>query len=142
MPNTQVCKLRTLHKYAASNNVRVGILLPLSGTWPEGDRKGSIIAGAAMLAVQAVNSEPALLDGKELVYTWKDSGCNSLQSMLATSQLDGQLDAVIGPACSSGCESSAYLLLKRNIPQVSFGCTEPSLTKQYPTAQYPTVRFV
>jgi ABC-type branched-subunit amino acid transport system substrate-binding protein len=124
------------HEFAASNIVRVGILLPLSGSWPEGDQRGKMIAGAAMLAVQDVNSDLSLLDGKELKYSWEDSGCGSLESMVGTNKIllqAGQLDAIIGPACSSACESSAYLLRDRAVPQVSFGCTESSLIKKYPT---------
>ena len=125
-----------MHEIAASNIVRVGILLPLSGSWPKGDQRGRTIAGAAMLAVQDVNSDLSLLDGKLLEYSGEDSGCDSLESMVGTNKIllqAGQLDAIIGPACSSACESSAYLLRNRALPQVSFGCTESSLIKKYPT---------
>jgi ABC-type branched-subunit amino acid transport system substrate-binding protein len=121
--------------FAAANIVRVGILLPLSGSWPKGDQRGRTIAGAAMLAVQDVNSDLSLLDGKVLEYSGEDSGCGSLESMAATNKIllrNGQLDAMIGPACSSACESSAYLLRDRAIPQISFGCTESSLAKNFP----------
>lgn len=108
----------------------------MSGGW----REGRTIAGAADLAAQDINSEPALLDGKKLEYTWKDSGCTSLDSLVATGQLfeeSGEIEAVIGPGCSSGCESSAFSLTKRNVTQVSFGCTDSSLSDKQ---RYPTVR--
>jgi ABC-type branched-subunit amino acid transport system substrate-binding protein len=108
-----------------------------------------------MLAVQDVNSDLSLLDGKTLQYVYADSGCGSLESMDAlkslesmdalkslesmdanTSLTDRPLDAVMGPACSLGCESSAYSLRKSKIPQVSFGCSDPSLTGK----KNPTVR--
>lgn len=133
-------------EFAGSNVVRVGVLLPLSGSWKRGDARGTRIAGAVMLAVQDVNSDLSLLDGKTLQYVYADSGCGSLESMDAlkslesmdanTSLTDRPLDAVMGPACSLGCESSAYSLRKSKIPQVSFGCSDPSLTGK----KNPTVR--
>ena len=54
----------------SSDDVRLGLLLPMSG-WPA----GRFIAGAATLAIEHVNSDRTLMNGRRLTFLWEDSGC-------------------------------------------------------------------
>ena len=78
----------------ADQPIRLGILLPLSGSWDI----GSQIAGVAALAVEQVNADSLLLPGRVLEYSWADSGCSAKMGLRAIAKLMSQseIDAVIG----------------------------------------------
>ena len=64
--------------------------------------------------------------------------CDASVGLAALSDLlekDGPLDAVIGPGCSSECESTAFLTSGRNLPQISYSCNSPLLSD---SVKYPT----
>ena len=101
--------------------------MPFSGSWNIGNR----VAGAAALAVERVNADEALLPGRQLEYSWADSGCSAQQGLAAMGKLLGgasRVDAVIGPGCSSACEVTSHLSGGRNLAQIAFGCTSPTLS--------------
>ena len=101
----------------------------MSGAWDVGKR----IAGAAALAVERVNADKALMPGHWLEYGWIDSGCSAQQGLAAMGELLGgvsKVDAVIGPGCSSACEVTSYLSEGQKVPQISWGCTAPSLSNK------------
>ena len=119
----------------------------MSGAW----EKGQQIAGAAVLAVERVNADKTLLAGRQLGYSWADSGCSAKQWLKALSKLLGgesRIDAVIGPGCrsayhpppknrkrkkkkelivwsslgcSAACEVTSLLAGRQGIPQISWG---------------------
>ena len=100
---------------------------PMTGSCDGGLR----IAGAAALAVELVNADKALLPSRQLRYSWVDSGCSPQKGLAALGELlqgESSIDAVIGPACSSACEVTSYLSGGQNIPQISYGCTSPTLS--------------
>ena len=108
--------------------VHIALPLEMSGSWV---LKG---AGAAPLAVKSVNADRALLPGHQLQYSWADSGCSAQQGLAAMGKLLGgvsRIDAVIGPGCSSACEVTGHLLGGQGIPQISWGCTSPTLSDNY-----------
>jgi ABC-type branched-subunit amino acid transport system substrate-binding protein len=131
---------KPLNPDCGSNTVRLGVLLPMSGAWPEGgvDEAGSTVAGAAFVARDFVNAQPGWLGGRQLEIAWRDSKCDASSALAALSDLlekDGPIDAIIGPGCSAGCESSAFLTAGRSLPQVSFSCNSPLLSDK---TKYPT----
>ena len=87
--------------------VRLGIVLPISGSWSG----GRTIAGAASLAIDRINRDASLLKGKMVDYTLVDGGCNATQGLKATTKLleDADVVAIIGP----GALSFAARLLHR-----------------------------
>ena len=107
--------------------IHFALLMPVSGSWDGGLR----IAGAAALAVERVNADKNLLPGRVLEYSWADSGCSAKQGLKAMGELLGgesRISAVIGPACSSACEVTSQLTAGQDIPQISYGCTSPTLS--------------
>jgi ABC-type branched-subunit amino acid transport system substrate-binding protein len=79
----------------AEEVIFIGILLPMTGSWPV----GRTIAGAAALAVERINTDASLLRGKRLKFTWLDDGCSSSQGQRSMTDLlrDSNITAVIGP---------------------------------------------
>ena len=109
--------------------VHLALLVPMSGSWPVGPQ----VAGAAALAVERVNANKSLM----LKLSWANSGCNPTQGLAAMGKLlrgKHRIDAVIGPGCSSACVVTSYLARGQEIPQLSWGCTSPSLSdkKEHP----------
>ena len=83
--------------------IHFALLLPITGIWPVGPQ----IAGAAALAVEKVNKDESLLNGRVLEYSWADSGCSAQQGLAAMGELfraEPNISAVIGPGCSTACE--------------------------------------
>ena len=99
---------------AAEEPVNFALLMPFSGS----SDIGKFIAGAAVLAVERVNADKALLRGRRLEYHWADSGCSAQQGLAAMGELLGgpsRVDAVIGPACSTACEVTSYIAGERGL---------------------------
>ena len=109
----------------AEGPIHFALLLPFTGSWI---LRG---AGAAPLAIERVNADKALLPGRQLEYSWADSGCSAQQGLAAMGKLLGKasrVNAVIGPGCSSACEVTSYMSGGQGIPQVSWGCTAGKLS--------------
>ena len=103
----------------AEGPIHFALLLPMSGSWSA----GPLIAGAAVLAIKKINADKTLLPGRELMYSWADSGCSAQQGLKAMGELlagESRIDAVIGPGCSSACEVTSHLLSGQNIPQIAY----------------------
>ena len=120
--------------HAVINTVRLGVLLPVSGAWPV----GGMIAGALSLAIDAVNTNALLGEHIKLAYVWRDAGCEANEAMASLSVMldrDGPIHAVVGPGCSMGCESTAYLSAGLELPHISFSCASDLLSNRetYPT---------
>ena len=99
----------------------------MTGSWDGGLRT----AGAAALAVELINADKALLPSYRMKYSWADSGCSPQKGLAALGKLlqgESSIDAVIGPACSTACEVTSYLSGGQDIPQISWGCTSPTLS--------------
>ena len=118
----------------SASNIRLAVLVPSSGSWPEG--RASV--GAIALAVDEVNRRPDLLGGKQIEYIWREVECDAADSFAAISLMleEGPVSAVVGPDCSLACESTAYLTAGRNIAQISYSCSSSELSKK---TKYPTV---
>ena len=118
-----------------SNIITIGALLPLSGGWPG----GRTVAGALALAVDDVNNNPEMLHGKRLEYVYADDGCEASVSLTAASEMLSPqkrgIVALIGPACSTACETTGFLTKGLNTAQISYSCSSPALSNKgtYPT---------
>jgi ABC-type branched-subunit amino acid transport system substrate-binding protein len=80
------------------NVLRIGVLLPQTGSWSA----GRTILGAARLAVDDINSDPTLLGGYVAELKWRDSGCAAPQGITAMSAMlaDKTIGVVVGPGTS------------------------------------------
>ena len=98
------------------------------------------MAGALSLAVDEVNANQSL--PQKLEYSWVDDTCTAAGALAALSKMidDYKPDVVIGPGCSSACESTAFLTAGFGIPQISWG-TLPRMhapTRMYACAHAST----
>ena len=86
-----------------------------------------------------MNSNKTLLPGYKLVYAYVDAACSASGGLAGIGRLLGStehpIDAVIGPACSLGCEPTAFLCAGQNLLQISYSCTSPLLSsmESFPT---------
>ena len=126
----------------AGTNLHLALLVPTADSWPEG--RASI--GAIALAVDAANaqadqpgSESAIRGGK-ITYSWREVDCEPSAALAALTRIldEGPVDAVVGPDCSTACESTAILTAGLDIPQISYSCSSIALSDK---KTYPTVRL-
>ena len=75
--------------------LKIGLLLPITGSW----KAGRTIPGAAALAVQAINADPSLLGGMRVEFTVEDVGCRTYKAVTGVQNLlsDTKIDAIFGP---------------------------------------------
>ena len=124
-----------LHRQPSnSRELQIGALIPWNGTWPVGPR----MASALIVAFDTIKNKLNLLPSYNLSYVWKDSQCDAGASLRAIADLrlvKPAIDAFIGPGCSVGCVPGGYLGAHWNIPMISFGCVELTLSnkQRYPT---------
>ena len=126
----------------AGTNLHLAVLVPTAKSWPDG--RASI--GAMALAVDAANAQAGQLGpvlavrrGK-IAYSWREVDCEPSAALAALTRIldEGPVDAVIGPACSAACESTAILTAGLDIPQISYSCSSVALSDK---RTYPTVRL-
>ena len=116
-----------------SKTLKIGALIPWTGSWPAGPR----MASAILVAKDHIESHN-LIPGYNLTYVWQDDMCSAGPSLRGISDLwveKPSVDVYIGPACSVGCVPGAFLAAHWNIPMISYGCGDAELSnkRQYPT---------
>lgn len=111
-----------------ARNVKMGIFLPFTGSWPGGPK----MASAILIAMDKVNNDPFWLQGHTLTYLLKDSKCEAKSSLAILVDYytieNPKVDVFIGPGCSVACVPGAYIAAHWNIPMISWGCTASVLS--------------
>lgn len=115
-------------------NIKLGVNVPFTGTWPGGPK----MASAVLIAIDRVNNDPSWLPGYTLTYAMKDSKCDEKHSIanLIDFRLEQPVaDAFIGPGCSVGCLPGGHIADHWNVPMVAWGCAASALSDKtlYPT---------
>lgn len=116
-----------------SKEIRLGAMIPWTGTWPGGPR----MASAIIIAIDEVKKRN-ILPGYNITYLWRDTKCQAGPTLNAVADFCSskpRVDAFIGSACSIGCVPSAHLAAHWNIPICSYGCNDDTLSDKntYPT---------
>jgi hypothetical protein len=115
--------------------IQLAVLLPTIKSWPE----GRAAAGAVSLAVAEANNLSYFV-GRDahLAFSWREVDCDSSSAPAALGRMlgEGRVDAVIGPDCSTACESTGYITAGLDIPQISYSCSASILSDK---SKYPTV---
>lgn len=105
-----------------ARDVKMGILLPFTGSWAGGSK----MASAILIAMDKVNSDPYWLQGYNLSYVLADDRCEAKRSLEIFVDYytieDPPVDVYIGPGCSVGCIPGAYIAAHWSIPIISWGC--------------------
>lgn len=106
--------------FAASNELRVGFLYPLSNN--EHDNTVDLpFASAFTVALDAINESSSLLPSTELTFLWNDTKCDETIALKAmTEQFFRRIDAFIGPGNASYCSTAARVAAAWNIPMISY----------------------
>ena len=109
-------------------DIKMGIFLPFTGSWPGGPK----MASAILIAMDKVNNDTSWLQGHKLTYVLKDSKCEAKSSLAILVDYytveTPKVDVYIGPGCSVACVPGAYIAAHWNIPMISWGCTASVLS--------------
>ena len=107
-------------------DIRLGVLLPITGSWSV----GSGIIPTIDIAIEHIESQPNLLKGYNIAYVTQNSNCSVLEAVGRTADLlqsQPQIDVFIGPGCSRACLSAASLANYYNKPMISYSCSSIDL---------------
>lgn len=118
----------------SSKEIRLGILLPVTGSW----NVGTGIIPAIDIAIERIKSHPNLLEGFNFSYVVENSKCSFAEAIGKASdllRLDPPIHVIIGPGCSMACLYVATLAKYYNKPMISYSCSSSRLADQtlYPT---------
>ena len=111
---------------AMSREVRVGVLVPITGVF----QVGNGIRPAIKDAFDDINRDENLLPNLNLTYTIHNSACDSVSAVGIAADLKqspASVDAYIGPGCSIACLSAALLAQYWNKPIISYSCSSSDL---------------
>ncbi|CAH3159682.1 unnamed protein product [Porites lobata] len=114
------------------HEVKIGVLLPMTGYWPIGKTSASAIT----IAVDRINRNPNLLPGYNMTFLWNDSMCLAAEGLNQAVEFKiSGVDAIIGDGCDIICEPAAILAASWNLPMVSWGCESSKLSEKtiYPS---------
>lgn len=111
-----------------ATDIKMGIFLPFTGSWPGGPK----MASAILIAMDKVNNDPYWLPGYNLTFVLEDSKCEAKSSLAILVDYytveSPKVDVYIGPGCSVACVPGAYIAAHWNIPMISWGCTASVLS--------------
>lgn len=107
--------------------VKIGVLVPMTGYWPIGKTSASAIT----IAVDKINRDPTLLLGYNMTFLWNDSMCLAAEGLnqAVEFRISG-VDAIIGDGCDIICEPAAILAASWNLPMISWGCESSKLSEK------------
>ena len=111
------------------DKLNIGVLLPYTRGWPVGFK----IASGVILGLEELQNRD-LLPNVNITWEWRDTHCAAQQGVSAavdlyqSLQAYGGIDAFIGGGCSTVCQPVGLFSGSINIPQISFGCTSPTLS--------------
>ncbi|XP_072969282.1 glutamate receptor 3.1-like [Typha angustifolia] len=120
---------------AASRNVtsrpsivNIGAVLVVNSTI------GRVAKVAIEAAVDDVNSDSSVLQGSQLVLALRDTNCSGFLGIVEAMQfMETDIIAIVGPQCSTIAHIISYLANELQVPLLSFGATDPSLSSlQFP----------
>jgi len=130
------------------SDLNLGVLLPVTGDWPE----ARTFIGAIRVVQEDIMADPSILQQKLVIkYIWKDDACSSQKSSASLGEIlddlkrrNLELSGLIGPACSAGCENTAFTTGEKKIVQISYSCASATLTDnlKYPTFVRTTSSYV
>jgi len=124
--------LATVDHHDVHNEVKIGVLLPMTGYWPIGQTSASAIT----IAVERINKDTTLLPGYNMTFLWNDSQCLAAEGLNQAVEFKlANVDAIIGDGCDIICEPASLLAASWNLPIVSWGCESSALSEKsvYPT---------
>lgn len=114
---------------AVAQDVRVGFLFGISGAI---SAMAPTMVEASRLAVEQVNAQGGMLDGRKLVAVLGDSGCNPQNATDAASKAVNidRVIAIVGPSCSGAVLAAANsVTVPAGVSIVSPSSTSPQVTK-------------
>ena len=117
----------------AAQTIHLLHVAPMTGSWDGGmTAKPGIDLATHLINTRKAGWDVGLPQGYTLQVHWRDSKCdfitgwNEYLNFIDDPSLE-RVVGIIGCGCSAVCESINLHATKRNIPQLSYGCTAPNL---------------
>ncbi|EDO27372.1 predicted protein, partial [Nematostella vectensis] len=129
-----LCVVVTFLPLVTGKEIKVGILLPMTGRWPIGTR----IAAAAPLSIQDINNDITLLPAFNLTYSIHDSACVAEKGLRGMVAFEG-LDFIIGPGCSLTAQPVATLAKIWNKPIITYAASSAAFIDKTVFSTFATV---
>lgn len=127
--------LSGIWKESHARQIKLGVLLPWSGSWPLAQRMAEVIPKT----IENINRNRSLLGNNNLTFVWRDTRNLASQGLWAMVDLwkneTSLVDAFIGPVFSVICEPCGLLAERLNLPMISWGCSSQRLSNKH---LYPT----
>ncbi|KAK3710027.1 hypothetical protein QZH41_012417, partial [Actinostola sp. cb2023] len=128
----------TIFTSTQCNNIHLGILIPIHGSWSVGNGILPIV-DKAVEAIEKLD----LLHGYNISFTVNDSRCSSVMSSgLASDMVHStpSVNAFIGPGCSGACLSAGLLAHYWNKPMISYSCSSSDLEKRWKYSTFARIQ--
>lgn len=104
---------------------KIGLLIPYKTVAPHVGNdfmKGENFAAAITIAIQDLNSNPSILPGHNITFTWEDSKCEELLTIRQEfKMINSRISAIIGPGCN--CKVAARNAAAFHVPMISYVST-------------------
>nr|XP_022316872.1 atrial natriuretic peptide receptor 1-like isoform X2 [Crassostrea virginica] len=127
--------LSIFRNVSSTINVTIGLLAPLTGARVLGDSLFHLVEDTFILIKNDPNFSEIKRHDVNFVYKFRDTACDIGQGLYELVSVmdfhagkDHKIDTFIGPVCDELCMAAGHLAKQWNIPMVSFGCAEKSLS--------------
>ena len=104
---------------------KLGLLIPyttVASVSGNNFHKGENFAAAMTMAIQDLNSNPSILPGHNISFTWENTKCNELLTIRHEFKLiNDKISGIIGPGCY--CKTAARNAAAFHLPMLSYVST-------------------
>ena len=113
-----------------SSTLKLGIMGDNRTGWTEFYFSFTTLGGAVPIAVDAINQNSSILPNYTIEVVYGITNCNDRLSLVTLIELEQNydVDAIIGPQCSSECLASGLLASQWNIPIITPVCSTNDLS--------------
>ncbi|KAK3233499.1 hypothetical protein CYMTET_56210 [Cymbomonas tetramitiformis] len=112
--------------HPTTSYVKIGLMSAMTGKWSA----DPALAVAMVMAIEEVNSNPALLSDYRLLYSLRDTQCDRARGAAAAEELVAWgADVVVGAYCSLASTTAQRVLQRSAIPQISGSSSGISLSR-------------
>lgn len=126
---TKTTPITTLKTTTPGPPIKLGVVHPMSGP---AALLGQTARQGVLMAVDELNANGGLLGGRKIELTWGDDKCDPASAVDAIRQVItlGDVDAILGPQCSSAVLATMPVIDDEQVPMIVFAATSPKITEQ------------
>jgi guanylate cyclase len=111
--------------FSHEKEFKIGLLIPYKTVASHAGNdfnKGENFAAAITIAIEDLNSDPNILPGHNITFTWEDTECNELLTIKQEfKMINSKISGIIGPGCN--CKTAARNAAAFHIAMISYVST-------------------